>query len=199
MFNLTAEFNLILDKVTSFSKFAPYCDREMIKLCTLKYDTAAKLTAFTKNLEQAIEDGDLSKKKKVKLGLGLRIPKFKGYDSKLDIYTFQADFEKLIEPILQHKLWVDYLKRNCLAGMALMIVGKIENIDDVWKRLMESFGNTRILLQNKVSALENVGGLWKAIREEKIVLILATLINDGRITRFVHKVRIRRSYIMVGA
>ena len=40
------------------------------------------------------------------------------------------------------------------------------------------FGNnTRILLQNKVSALENVGGLWKAIREEKIALILATLIN----------------------
>ena len=61
--------------------------------------------------------------------------------------------------------------------MALTIVGNIENIDDVWKRLIESFGNTRILLQNKVSALENVGGLWKAIGEEKIVLILATLIN----------------------
>ena len=115
----------------------------------------------------------------MKLGLGLRIhiAKFKGYDSELDIYTFRADFEKLIEPILQHKLWVDYLKRNCLAGMALKIVGKIENIDDIWKRLIESFGNTRILLQNQVSALENVGGLWNAIGEEKIALILATLIS----------------------
>ena len=130
-FNLTTEFNLI--KVTSFSKFAPHCDMEMIELRTLRDDTAAKLAAFAKNLEQAIEDGDLNEKK-VKLGLGLRIhiAKFKGYNSELDIYTFRA--EKLIEPILQRKLWVDYLKRNCLEGMARTIVGNIENIDEVWKQ-----------------------------------------------------------------
>ena len=91
----------------------------------------------------------------MKLGLGLRIhiSKFKGYDSELDIYIIRADFEKLIEPILQRKLSVDYLKMNCLAGMALTIVGNIENIDDVCKRLIDHLGNTRILLQNKVSAL----------------------------------------------
>ena len=37
--------------------------------------------------------------------------------------------------------------------------------------------HTRILLQNKVSVLENIGGLWKALGEEKIALVLATLIN----------------------
>ena len=72
LFNLMTEFNLI-GKVTSFSKFAPYCDMEMIELHTLRDDTAAKLAAFAKKLEQAIEDGDLSEIK-VKLGLGLRIP-----------------------------------------------------------------------------------------------------------------------------
>ena len=40
--------------------------------------------------------------------------------------------------------------------MALTIVGNIENIDDVCKRLIDHLGNTRILRQNKVSALENV-------------------------------------------
>ena len=38
-------------------------------------------------------------------------------------------------------------------------VGKIENIDDICKKLIESFGNIRIPLQNEVSALENIGGL----------------------------------------
>ena len=57
-----------------------------------------------------------AEKWKMELGLKIHIPKFKGYDLELDIYTFRADFEKLIEPILQRKLWVDYLKRNGLAG-----------------------------------------------------------------------------------
>ena len=43
-------FNLTT-KVTSFSKYAPYCDREMSERRTRRDDTAAKLTAFTKNLE----------------------------------------------------------------------------------------------------------------------------------------------------
>ena len=78
--------------------------------------------------------------------------------------------------LLQRTLWIDDLKRNCLEGMmAQTIVGKIESIDDIWKKLIESFGNTRIFLQNKVSALENIGGLWKASRKEKIALVLATL------------------------
>ena len=33
-FNLSTEFNLILDKATSFSKVAPYCDNEMVVLRT---------------------------------------------------------------------------------------------------------------------------------------------------------------------
>ena len=174
-FNLTTECNLILDKITSFSKFAPYCDSEIVELRTLREDTAAKFAAFAKNLEQAIKDGDFSEEK-LKMGMGLKIhiPKFTGYDLDLDIYTFRADFGTLIEPVLQCKLWVDYLRRNCLAGVALMIIGKIENIDVIWKRLIESFGNTRIFLQNKVSALENIDGLWIALGEEKITLVLAT-------------------------
>ena len=35
-------------------------------------------------------------------GLTIELEKFQGYDSKIDIYTFKSEFEKLIQPKIQN-------------------------------------------------------------------------------------------------
>ena len=76
----------------------------------------------------------------------------------MDFYTFRMQFRKLIEPTVQRKYWGDILKMNHLGGFALTLVEKIEDINGIWEKLKEPFGNTRLLLQNKLRHLENAGG-----------------------------------------
>ena len=43
-----------------------------------------------------------------------------------------------------------------------------------WKK---SYGNTRLLLQNKLGELEKMGGLWNVKGDEKVATDLASLTN----------------------
>ena len=45
------------------------------------------------------------------------------------------------------------------------------------KRTIRKFGNARFLLQNQLSALDKVGGLWKIKGDEKVSNAIASLIN----------------------
>ena len=68
---------------------------------------------------------DISKEKlKNASGLSIELARLKGYNSKLDIYSFKTEFEKLIQPIIQKRYWVDILKNNYLAGAAFTLVDK---------------------------------------------------------------------------
>ena len=83
----------------------------------------------------------------------------------------------MIEPVVKKNLWPDYLKRNNLSGSAFTLVDKIENIDRIWEKLIGSFGNVRLILQNKISALEKQNALWKITGDEKIGMAIAILLN----------------------
>ena len=76
--------------------------------------------------------GKGTSEEKLKSGFNLKIDlnKYQGYDSCMDIYTFRSEFEKLIQPLVLRKLWSDYLKRNHLCSGALILVEKLENIDE---------------------------------------------------------------------
>ena len=82
-----------------------------------------------------------------------------------------------IQPLVLRKFWSDYLKRNYLCGDALILVEKLENIDEIWDKLIRSFVKMHLLLQNKISTLENQNGLWKVFGDENIVLSIAMLLN----------------------
>ena len=96
----------------------------------------------------------------------------------MNIYTFHNEFQKLVEPALQKKYWPDYLKKNYLSGAALTSVETIEDINNIWKKLFESFGDTRLLLQNKLGHLDKISISWKIKGDEKIALAIAVLINS---------------------
>ena len=70
---------------------------------------------------------------------------------------------------MKKKLWPDYLKRNHLSGSAFTLVDKIEIIERIWEKLIGSFGNMRLILQNKISALEKQNALWKVTGMKKLV------------------------------
>ena len=109
--------------------------------------------------------------------LNIELPKFRGYKSPMDIYSFQTEFEKLISPRIQKKLLPEYLKRNYLEGPALMIVKEITDIDTMWAKLKESFGCASLLLQNKLSDVRKVGPIWKIKDNEKLIPAISQLVN----------------------
>ena len=56
-----------------------------------------------------MSDRDISEKKlQTSAFLDIQIPKFDGYNSEMDIYTFKAVFKKLVEPFVQRDLWADH-------------------------------------------------------------------------------------------
>ena len=133
---------------------------------------------FLDDVEDAIEKRDISERKfENSAGLKIEMQTFEGNNSAMDIYIFRSEFRRWIEPNVQMGLWPDYLKKNCLEGASYNLVAKIENIEDIWGKLFEIYGNTYFMLQKKLSSLEKFSNLEKIKDDEKIAYILTSLLN----------------------
>ena len=179
------DLNCVLEKITELASFVTEGGHEvqtMFQSATSKRDIVAdKKKAFYKKLQSILVERDITPNKlKNASTLKVEIPKFSGYDSKMDFYTFKSEFKKLVEPTIQKKYWADYLKRNYLTGMAFTLVEKETDYSQIWEILSQSFGNARLLLQNKLGDLDKIGGLWKLRDEIKLTGTLARLINIMR-------------------
>ena len=109
--------------------------------------------------------------------LEINVPKYHGYESELDFYTFRSEFEKLISPHILAKLLPEYLKNSYLECQALEIVKEINVIEEIWERLKTSFGNVTILLTNRLGDVAKCGPLWKIKHEDKLINQITKLIN----------------------
>ena len=148
-----AEASKILDKVTEYSRYAIElgASEQLSKLNELLAETIQKKEKFILAVHQEVENRDLSEEKiRNALGLKIKIPKFTGYESPMDIYTFRTQFEKLVTPYVQKPLLPDTLKFNYLGEPALTMVKELRDIDEIWERLTKSYGDARVLLQNKL-------------------------------------------------
>ena len=72
---------------------------------------------------------------------------------------------------------MDALKINYLTGPAFTLVERTETLDEVWKKLIKAYGNVKLLLQNKLSCLDEIENFEKLKGDEKIAQYLAKLIN----------------------
>ena len=81
--------------------------------------------------EREISKQEMFKESKLKINL----PKFSGYDPKLDIYTFSSEFMKIYKRTPPKRMMSDILKNNLLEGGALSLVKQIHDIDEIWIRL----------------------------------------------------------------
>ena len=179
------EFNDILEKVTELASIAPNAGERIVDLVSKISRTRDKLVSkrekFCDDLSKIILDRDITLEKvKQAAEIPIELPKFTGYDGKMDFFTFQSEFKKLIEPKIRKHQWSDYLKRNYLGGTALNLVEKETDYEKIWTRLKESFGNTRFLLQNKLSILDKFANFHNLKSDQKLANLLTKLINTMR-------------------
>ena len=63
--------------------------------------------------------------------LNINLSKFSGYDSKLEVYTFQSEFIKIYKRTTPKRMMSDVLKNNHLEGSALSLVRSVDNVDEI--------------------------------------------------------------------
>ena len=141
----------IMDVSTNKAELQIITDRYE-KILTDKTTYSTKLYDEYKNRQ--IEERKAFDKAK----LSIKLPKFKGYVG-VDIYTFRSDFEKLHIKTTPKEFLPDLLKNNYLENPALLLVKDVKDVDEIWKRLKEAYGDCKILLSNKVAELNKVAHL----------------------------------------
>ena len=73
-----------------------------------------------------------------------------------DFYTFKTKFLKAYGNHPKN-LMVEWLKNNHLQGVAKDCVGNLEDLDNIWHRLMNNFGNTEQMLQYQFGGINKLG------------------------------------------
>ena len=178
---IDTELREIFDKFTSLSKVAALCpDRdEMLRKPRLDQKNALESrNVYAQKLHFMMTDRDISEEKlRTAATITVELSKFKGYESKLDIYSFKSEFERVIQKTVQKHLWVDTLKNNYLTGPAFTLVERTENMSEIWEKLVGAYGNVKLLLQNKISKLEKLESLDKVKGDEKLSVAISKIIN----------------------
>ena len=59
----------------------------------------------------------------------------------------------------------------------MSLVKHLPYIDSIWEELFQSFGSTNLLLDNKLSNLDQMGDFWKVKSNEKVTLAVSSMIN----------------------
>ena len=180
--NHNAEFNEILSKITELTGLVPTGGRKvrsmLNQIIVRKNSVDRSKKFFEEKLQKIVLDKDITPDKlRNACSIKIELPKFSGYECSMDFFTFKTQFQKLVEPRNQKPYLADVLKRNYLSGSAFKLVERETDYAKIWEMLQGSYGNTRLMLQNKLSELDRMGGLWHVKADEKIVLALASLTN----------------------
>ena len=133
--------------------------------------------SYVERLRTEVKSREIEERKAFdKTKLNIKLPKFGGYKSTVDIYTFKTNFEK-IHKTTPKSFLPDLLKNNFLEDSALLLVKDVAEVNDIWKRLKEAYGDCRILLQKKLEKLDSLQGLWTHKAPEKVIEGLSRIIN----------------------
>ena len=159
--SIDIEMREILDKFTAISKVAAMCgEKRDALLAEPKNQQTKALQArnkYAQLLYQLVTSRDISEDKlRSSATLPIELPKFKGYDSKHDIYTLKSNFEKFVQHRLQKPLWLHFLRESYLDGPAKVLVDKVETIEEAWTVLTNAYGNVKLMLQNKIGNLGKI-------------------------------------------
>eukprot|EP00794_Sanderia_malayensis_P016337 gene16337-17974_t len=147
----------IADRYERLLKF-PLCNSKLSTLFEnigVQYSKIKSRKAeFTSSVHAVIEKREVLKHKSFnEMKLNIDLKKFSGYDSAIDIYSFKSNFEKLHLRNTPKKLLADLLTNNYLSDPALSLVKGVSEIDVIWDRLKQAYGNSKILLTKKLSQL----------------------------------------------
>ncbi len=151
----------------------------IIHVTNVSYDEVVERKAvYEKFVKDEMTQRELLKQAVFKTSsLNITLSKFKGYESDLDVFTFQSEFEKLYAKETPTNRLADLLKNKYLENPALALVKRLEDIKEIWARLQKAYGDPRIMLQNKLTEVKNIGILSRIRDTEKLKESLTAIIN----------------------
>jgi hypothetical protein len=176
--SLEGDCKSLSEKITQLYSQMPvdYENRETLLDEHAKKEKACRkaLDLYRNSLKDQISERNVSKERlSSSNSLKIALSKFSGFDSTLDIYTFQAEFEKLFSKTMKTSQLSDFLKYNYLEGSALTLVKGLDTLTEIWARLKEAFGDSEVLLRKKLREVEDLGQVWKCRDKSKLVQILS--------------------------
>ena len=179
--DMYSKCDALTEKITQLHSQMPmsYKDRTLIVEARSKKEKECRdsLKVYKEMLEAEVTSRNVSKERLASNeSLKISIGRFSGFDSAMDIYTFQTEFEKVFVPNITAKMLPDYLKYNHLEGAALTLVKGLETMSEIWKRLKEAYGDTDVLLRSKLREVESLGPIWRCRDKAKLVQILSKLV-----------------------
>ena len=99
-------------------------------------------TTYRRDILEQIKVRELEKQKTFSASaIVFDLKKFTGYSSELDVYSFRTEFEKLFLRETPKNKLADLLKHNYLADPALSLVKSLDNIDEIWERMLKAYGD----------------------------------------------------------
>ena len=98
--------------------------------------------------------------------LNIKLLIFKGHCSELEVFSFQAEFEKL------------HLKDTPTQMLpALALIKSFDDITEIWTRLHKAYGDPRVMLKNKLVYVKSIGPIWKLKDPQRLKEGLVNLTN----------------------
>ena len=110
----------------------------------------------------------------------IKLPTFKGYNDKLDYYTFKSQFLNKYRRYTSRDM-VDILKNTYLKEEAYNTVKEHHELDVIWKKLKEEFGNPNRMLKTKIVDLLAVRPFQKLLKtseKSELILKMINMLSD---------------------
>ena len=167
-------------KVQEIYKTAPDdYNKTTINNMKIKYDQLLENKGlYDTELQKRMKERELLKEKAFQTSaLDIKLPEFSGYECKIDIYSFQLEFEKMYNSSTPKHRQADLLKNNYLKDPAYSLVRSLNEIDAIWERLKKAYGDKKVLLNNKLSAVTKNASSLKAKDPEQLKGGLIMVIN----------------------
>ena len=175
LYHLSTKFHNMLQVIPN--EF-PSRKAKVDKITTQYHTLMEKKTTYELDLKTQVKERDLIKQKSFQVSaLNIKLEVFKGYNSELDIYSFQREFEKLYLRNTPKNVLPDYLKHNYLADPALGLVKHVECMEEIWTRLKKAYGDPKTMLHKKLNDVKNIGPLWKLRDSSRLVEGYAAITN----------------------
>ena len=177
------QFDSLSNKIKELYTISPAWDLDQIESLNQIKEKFQGLTfrknEFSKFIKEEYNRLELHKGEIFKMvNLNIKLPKFKGYDSQIDIYTFQLEFEKIYLISTPKRMLADVLKKNHLDDPALSLVKAEKDIDEIWQRLKSTYCDAKIMLHKKMTALQNTTPLFRIKDSEHLSGTLSKLISQ---------------------
>ena len=138
-------------------------------------------TTYKTSLEAEVKSREIEKQKSFSTStISIKLEKFKGFASELDVYSFRSEFEKLYLKDTPTSKLADLLKHNFLANPALGLVKSLDDISEIWERLQKAYGDPKTILSKVLGDVKNMTPIHKTKNSDELKDGLVDLINGIR-------------------